>query len=117
MQSDPGIVNFLTFAVIHLLLSYTSVFQRGAPPASQESVAGLEEVLVTEDGTGFGLSWGCPLLIFTSDPLVRVYGSGGNGKECPVCQEEFALGTMCKKLPCGHCFHSDCILPWLNAVR
>lgn len=35
---------------------------------------------------------------------------------CSVCLEDFAstnIGGM-KTLACGHCFHADCIMPWLK---
>ena len=33
---------------------------------------------------------------------------------CTVCQEDFKIGEQAKKLQCDHCFHEDCIMPWLR---
>ncbi|KAJ0989676.1 hypothetical protein J5N97_008032 [Dioscorea zingiberensis] len=34
---------------------------------------------------------------------------------CAVCKEEFTLDAAeVKKLPCSHCYHRECILPWLQ---
>lgn len=35
-------------------------------------------------------------------------------QNCGICQEEFDVADMCKLLPCGHMFHSDCIDSWLK---
>lgn len=34
--------------------------------------------------------------------------------ECYVCQETYEVGSTCLKLPCSHCFHKECIHPWLK---
>eukprot|EP00877_Chromochloris_zofingiensis_P007338 jgi/Chrzof1/2858/Cz12g01140.t1 len=36
------------------------------------------------------------------------------GEACTVCHEEFVTGGQVLELPCQHCFHEDCILPWLQ---
>ena len=35
--------------------------------------------------------------------------------ECLVCIEKFALGTLVKKLPCGHAICSGCADKWLSS--
>mmetsp|Transcript_36517 Transcript_36517/g.26591 ORF Transcript_36517/g.26591 Transcript_36517/m.26591 type:complete len:91 (+) Transcript_36517:2068-2340(+) len=35
-------------------------------------------------------------------------------KECLVCLEQFKSDDKVLRLPCGHIFHVDCILPWLK---
>jgi len=32
---------------------------------------------------------------------------------CPICLEDFQEHVKLKRLPCGHGFHKDCILPWI----
>jgi E3 ubiquitin-protein ligase synoviolin len=33
---------------------------------------------------------------------------------CIVCREDMNADMMPKKLPCGHCFHTDCLKSWLE---
>ena len=33
---------------------------------------------------------------------------------CCICLDEIALGEKTVLLPCGHMFHSDCIITWLK---
>lgn len=34
--------------------------------------------------------------------------------ECTICLDEFTPGVKCRKLPCGHVFHSTCIARWFS---
>jgi hypothetical protein len=36
---------------------------------------------------------------------------------CPVCHEGLQPGTVVVELPCKHCFHEECLLPWFQEVR
>ena len=37
-------------------------------------------------------------------------------EDCAVCKDVMPLGEFATKLPCGHVFHADCIVPWLKLV-
>ena len=36
------------------------------------------------------------------------------GDTCTVCHDDYEEGTTVVELPCTHCFHEDCIMPWLE---
>lgn len=36
---------------------------------------------------------------------------------CPVCQESLPSGSKAKKMPCGHLFHHDCLITWLEQAN
>ncbi|XP_072395842.1 E3 ubiquitin-protein ligase RNF181 [Diabrotica undecimpunctata] len=40
-----------------------------------------------------------------------------NDLQCPVCLKEHSKGETAKKLPCGHLFHTECIMPWLSKTN
>ena len=42
-------------------------------------------------------------------PLERILSD-----RCTVCQENYKIGDKITNLPCGHCFHKDCLVPWLR---
>ena len=50
-------------------------------------------------------------------PVVRLsegeWQQDGNDR-CCVCLEPQRVGDFALKLPCGHCFHKDCAVPWLG---
>ncbi|KAG2671474.1 hypothetical protein I3760_14G138000 [Carya illinoinensis] len=56
----------------------------GTPPAEREAIEALPTVMVEEN------------------------------LQCPVCLDEFEVGSKAKEMPCKHKFHSGCILPWLQ---
>lgn len=62
--------------------------RRGAPPAAKVAVEGLETV------------------VMNSEEEVIV---------CAVCKDLLNVGESAKKMPCGHRYHGDCIVPWLSA--
>eukprot|EP00850_Spirogloea_muscicola_P021023 SM000234S07883 [mRNA] locus=s234:27762:30896:+ [translate_table: standard] len=64
--------------------------RRGAPPASTSAVKALPTVAVAQG-----------------------HVDDGNAM-CPVCKDSMALGEAAKQMPCGHLYHADCILPWLE---
>lgn len=33
---------------------------------------------------------------------------------CPICSEDFVLGSEVLRMPCSHIFHDACVLPWLE---
>ncbi|GLD93512.1 hypothetical protein PINS_up002104 [Pythium insidiosum] len=35
-------------------------------------------------------------------------------ESCSICLDDFDVGVALKVLPCQHCFHVDCIDPWLE---
>ncbi|KAF3944450.1 hypothetical protein CMV_029085 [Castanea mollissima] len=42
-----------------------------------------------------------------------IVGDGERGP-CPVCLENFTVGSHVTRMPCSHTFHRTCILSWLN---
>ncbi|CAL4115848.1 unnamed protein product [Meganyctiphanes norvegica] len=37
-----------------------------------------------------------------------------NGLQCSICMEDFCIQQSVRVLCCEHCFHNDCIRPWLE---
>ncbi|ESQ31382.1 hypothetical protein EUTSA_v10005668mg [Eutrema salsugineum] len=71
--------------------------RRGAPPAAKSAIEALEtfEVGSSEvEGEGEGE---------TATIVV-----------CAVCKDAMVMGEIVKKLPCGHRYHGNCIVPWLG---
>jgi E3 ubiquitin-protein ligase RNF115/126 len=61
----------------------------GPPPMPKQDIQQLPSVQITEEDTSKNL-------------------------QCTVCMEDFVLKESVRQLPCGHKFHDDCIIPWLE---
>ncbi|KAL9660774.1 hypothetical protein QQ045_025592 [Rhodiola kirilowii] len=61
--------------------------RRGAPAAAKSAVAELPTVVITDSGC----------------------------EACAICKDGVNVGDSIKKLPCGHGYHEDCIVPWLGS--
>ncbi|KAI0562722.1 hypothetical protein FGB62_55g069 [Gracilaria domingensis] len=61
----------------------------GTPPASEEAIQSLPYVNVKKNDKG-------------------------QLNSCPICTEQFELHEIARRLPCGHMYHSECIVPWLK---
>ncbi|CAI9116973.1 OLC1v1018277C1 [Oldenlandia corymbosa var. corymbosa] len=75
-------------ALLQNLAENDSSGRRGAPPAAKSAVEALETVEIKTE----------------SQVLA-----------CAVCKDTVGVGEMAKRLPCGHGYHGDCIVPWLGS--
>lgn len=39
---------------------------------------------------------------------------GAAGAQCAICLEAYEPGQSAKRMPCGHVFHTECLMPWLS---
>lgn len=55
-----------------------------------------------------------PRSAIDSMPTIKITQSHlRTDSHCPVCKDQFELGTDARIMPCNHIYHSDCIIPWL----
>ncbi|PIA28512.1 hypothetical protein AQUCO_06900049v1 [Aquilegia coerulea] len=85
---DPG--NFFSGPGFNQLIEELTQNDRpGPPPAPTSAIDGM------------------PMVKITSQHLI-------NDSICPVCKDDFEIGTVAREMPCKHIYHSDCIVPWLQ---
>ena len=36
---------------------------------------------------------------------------------CTICMERYVNGTKCKRLPCKHDYHAECVNKWLETAK
>ncbi|PQQ21579.1 E3 ubiquitin-protein ligase CIP8 [Prunus yedoensis var. nudiflora] len=75
-------------ALLQTLAESDNAGRRGAPPASKNAVSELPTVKIASE----------------DEALV-----------CAICKDMVNVGEVSKKLPCGHGYHGDCIVPWLSS--
>lgn len=75
-------------ALLQTLAESDNTGRRGAPPASKNAVSELPTVKIASE----------------DEALV-----------CAICKDMVNVGEVSKKLPCGHGYHGDCIVPWLSS--
>ena len=63
---------------------------KGSPPAAKSVVENL------------------PVVELTKEELQ------GKNVACAICKDEILLEEKVRRLPCSHCYHGDCIMPWLS---
>ncbi|GER43993.1 RING/U-box superfamily protein [Striga asiatica] len=56
-----------------------------------------------------------PASVSFVESIPRVAVEEEDGEVCAICKDSFVGGSFASRLPCGHVFHSPCILPWLSA--
>ncbi|KAI3414622.1 RING-type E3 ubiquitin transferase [Psidium guajava] len=55
-----------------------------------------------------------PRSVIDAMPIIKITQTHLRANaDCPVCKEEFELGSEASMMPCHHIYHSDCIIPWL----
>ena len=48
-------------------------------------------------------------------PYVNVTEKIGQSKTaCSICLDFFSVGDTVRRLPCRHCYHQSCVIPWLS---
>jgi hypothetical protein len=67
--------------------------EKGPPPASEDAIARLPHARV-----------------LPSDKASLKHDSS----PCTICTERLVDGVAVSRLPCGHVYHINCIVPWLN---
>lgn len=93
-ENGPRDTDFDTYFMgppgLEELINFLSMHNHGGPaPAPPSAINAMPTVKVTQ---------------------THILADG----DCPVCKEEFVLGSEVRMMPCHHIYHSDCIVTWLE---
>lgn len=61
--------------------------KEGPKPASKASIEDMKKVVISDEDSD---------------------------KECPICLEDWEVGSEVREMPCGHKYHGGCIEKWLG---
>eukprot|EP00536_Pseudo-nitzschia_multiseries_P006278 jgi/Psemu1/296196/fgenesh1_pm.130_\ len=54
-----------------------------------------------------------PTVVYNKEKFINKKDTNDCDIKCLVCQEEYWEGDQLRNLPCGHCFHKECVDQWL----
>ncbi|NXQ93844.1 PJA2 ligase, partial [Sagittarius serpentarius] len=95
---NPQMLTFMTLEghlqqAMEIALAYLETLgldvEQAHPPATQETIDGLPQVIITDD-------------------------HDGQGQCCTICCSEFVKDEIVTELPCHHLFHKTCVTLWLQ---
>ena len=66
-----------------------------------------------EEEDGFPRAEGCPPASLMRFAMTKSCVEGG---ECSICLMAYQAGKELSELPCGHCFHEECLRNWVIRV-
>lgn len=84
----------------------------GASAAAASGAAGSAGDTAAAQGTGAG-----PSAPASAEARPAGYAACYAGEQCSVCHDKYTENEEVLELPCQHCYHEGCILPWLEQVR
>ncbi|BAT84482.1 E3 ubiquitin-protein ligase RDUF1-like [Vigna umbellata] len=77
--------------------------------------SGFDHLLDQLDGTTVRLDRAASKAAIESMPVVKILASHAHAEShCAVCMENFQVDCDAREMPCGHVYHSECIVPWLS---
>uniref|UniRef100_A0A8R7QI79 RING-type domain-containing protein n=1 Tax=Triticum urartu TaxID=4572 RepID=A0A8R7QI79_TRIUA len=95
----------------HAMLDVPLQVQRGGPQAAAASMAANDSVFEFDTPLQRGGSQAAPPESIAALPTVAVTEAG---LDCVVCTDPLPPSASALRLPCGHLYHSHCIVRWLS---
>uniref|UniRef100_A0A8C4MZC0 RING-type E3 ubiquitin transferase n=1 Tax=Eptatretus burgeri TaxID=7764 RepID=A0A8C4MZC0_EPTBU len=89
LHSHPGDYAWGVNGFDQIITQLLGLDNSGPPPADCEKIDALPTISISKEQAEIGL-------------------------ECSVCREDFVEGEKVRQLPCKHCYHENCIIPWLK---